>query len=117
MSSKLIELEDGILIEIDDPAGKAQEISGGAAERIKDATIDRIKPILLKAVKPILDVYQELNRDMQVRQAEVQIGFGFEAEGNLYITKAKGNANLIVKLVLEPKPESKPEPVAAPTAG
>lgn len=106
MPSKLIELEDGTLVEIDKPTGEVQEISGGAAERIKDATIDRIKPIILKAAKPITEVYKELNRDMDVRQAEVELGLGFEAEGNLYITKAKGNANLVVKLTLVPKPES-----------
>jgi hypothetical protein len=103
--SKLIELEDGVLIEIDKPTGEVQEISGGAADRLKDATIDRIKPIILKAAKPIAEVYKELNRDMEVRQAEVELGLGFEAEGNLYITKAKGNANLVVKLTLVPKQE------------
>jgi hypothetical protein len=104
--SKLIELEGGVLIEIDKPTGEVQEISGGAADRIKDATIDRIKPIILKAAKPIAEVYKELNRDMEVRQAEVELGLGFEAEGNLYITKAKGNANLLVKLTLVPKQKS-----------
>jgi hypothetical protein len=103
--SKLIELEDGVLIEIDKPTGEVQEIAGGAADRIKDATIDRIKPIILKAAKPIAEVYKELNKEMEVRQAEVELGLGFEAEGNLYITKAKGNANLVVKLTLVPKQE------------
>jgi hypothetical protein len=83
-----------------------REISGRAADRVKDATIDRIKPIILKAAKPIGKVYRELNRDMEVHHAEVELGLGFEAEGNLYITKAKGNANLVVKLTLAPRQES-----------
>lgn len=105
MPSKLIELEDGTLIEIEQRKGGDQEISGGAADRIKDVTIDKIKPLILKAAKPISEVYQELNKGMEVRQAEVELGLGFEAEGNLYITKAKGNANLLVKLTLAPKAE------------
>lgn len=113
MPSKLIELEDGVLVEIDKPTGEVQEISGGGADRIKDATIERINPIILKAAKPIAEVYKELNRDMEVRQAEVEPGLGFEAEGNLYITKAKGNANLVVKLILVPKQEP---PAMAPAA-
>ena len=64
MSSKLIELEDGVLVEIDKPTGEVQEISGGGADHIKDATIERINPIILKAAKPIAEVYKELNRDM-----------------------------------------------------
>lgn len=33
----------------------------------------------------------------------MELGLGFEAEGNLYITKAKGNANLLVRFTLKPK--------------
>ena len=72
-------------------------------EAIKDATIDKIKPLLERAVKPVAAVYHELNKDLEVREAEVELGLGFEAEGNLYITRAKGNANLVVKLKLAPK--------------
>ena len=50
MASKLIELEDGTLVEIEVPENRAQPISGGAAEKIKDATIDKIKPIILKSL-------------------------------------------------------------------
>ena len=103
MASKLIELADGTLVEIEVPENKAQLIAGGAAEKLQDATIDKVKPILLKACKPIVEVWQELNKDMHIEQAEVELGLGFEAEGNLYITKAKGNANLVVTLTLKPK--------------
>ena len=103
MASKLIELEDGALVEVEVPENKAQPISGGVADKIKDATIDRIKPIILKVCKPLSEVWKELNKDMYIEQAEVELGLGFEAEGNLYITKAKGNANLVVKLTLKPK--------------
>lgn len=103
MASKLIELEDGALVEVEVPENKAQPISGGAADKIKDATIERIKPIILKVCKPLSEVWKELNKDMYIQQAEVELGLGFEAEGNLYITKAKGNANLVVKLTLKPK--------------
>ena len=103
MASKLIELDDGALVEVDVPENKAQPISGGAADKIKDATIERIKPIILKVCKPLSEVWKELNKDMHIEQADVELGLGFEAEGNLYITKAKGNANLVVKLTLKPK--------------
>lgn len=103
MASRLIELEDGTLVEIEVPENEAQPISGGAADRISDSTIDKIKPIILKACKPISEVWKELNKDMSIEQAEIELGLGFEAEGNLYITKAKGNANLMVRLTLKPK--------------
>jgi hypothetical protein len=103
MASRLIKLDDGTLVEIDRPTVPVEEISGGGLDSIKDATIDKIQPLLERAVRPIAAVYRELNKDLEVREAEVQLGVGFEAEGNLYITRAKGNANLIVTLKLAPK--------------
>jgi hypothetical protein len=102
MASKLIELQDDILVETEVPGDQVEAISGGLADRV-EASIDGIKDILLKTCKPVTEVWKELNKDMQVEQAEVVMGLGFEASGNLYLAKAKGNANLTVKLILKPK--------------
>jgi hypothetical protein len=48
-------------------------------------------------------VWQELNREMSVDQAEVELGLGFQGEGNLFVTKAVGRANFTVKLTMSPK--------------
>lgn len=104
MASRLVELADGTLVEIEVSENDARPISGGAADRLRDATLDRIKPILLTACRPISEVWKELNKELSIEQAEIELGLGFAAEGNLYITKAKGSANLTVKLILKPKP-------------
>jgi hypothetical protein len=102
MASRLIKLEDGTLVEIDRPTAGVEEISGGALESIKDATIDKIEPLLERAVKPVAALYRKAHEGIEVREAEVELGIGFEAEGNLYITRAKGSANLVVKLKIGP---------------
>lgn len=102
MSTKLIRLEDGTLVEAQVPDDQAQQISGGFAQRV-DASFAHVKPLLLKACKPIAETWQELSQEMNIEQAEVELGIGFEGEGNLYITKAKAEANLTVKLILKPK--------------
>jgi hypothetical protein len=103
MASRLIELQDGTLVEIEVPDNKARPISGGAADKIKDATIDKIKPIILRACKPISELWKELGDEIHIEQATIELGLGFEAQGNLYITKAKGNANLKVTFTLKPR--------------
>ncbi len=100
MATKLIQLEDGTLVEVEVPQEQAQQIAGGFADKV-DATFEKIKPVLIKVCQPIADVWKEINKDMVVEQAEVQIGFSFEGEGNIYITKSKAGANLTVKLVLK----------------
>lgn len=102
MATRLIRLEDGTLVEAQVPADQAEQISGGLAKRV-DTTFEKIKPLLLKTCKPIAESWQELNRDVTIEQAEVEIGLAFEAEGNLYVTKSTAAANLVVKLVLKPK--------------
>lgn len=102
MGTKLIRLEDGALVEVEVQEDEVQEISDRTAQRV-NATFDKIKPILLNACRPIVEVWEELNQDMQVDAAEVELGFSFEGEGNIYITKMKASSNLNVKLILKPK--------------
>ena len=102
MPSKLIELKDGLLIEAEVPEDEVRPISGGEADKVAGA-MDSIKPILLKACQPIAEVWGELNKDMSVEQVDIELGLGFEAQGNLFITQAKGSANLKVKVTIKPK--------------
>jgi hypothetical protein len=105
-STKLIKLEDGTLIEVEVPPNQAKPIAGGAADKIDktlDKTFDRIRPILVKACRPIAAAWKELDGEIEIQNAELQIGLNIEAEGNVYITKSKASANLTVKMTIKPK--------------
>jgi hypothetical protein len=101
MATKLIELKDGTLVEVEVSPDKAQPISGSLASHVEE-TFDKIRPILIRTCRPIAAAWKEINQEMYIEQAEIELGFSFEAEGNLYITKSKAGANLTVKLVLKP---------------
>ena len=101
MASKLIELEDNILVEVEVPDEEATKISNRLADKVS-SSVEVIKPVLIKLCTPIAEVWKEINQEMQIEQAEVEIGFGFEAEGNIYVTKAKADTNIKVKLTLKP---------------
>ena len=102
MTTKLIQLEDGTLVEVEVPADRVQPISGGFADRV-NATFEQIRPLLVRTCRPIAAAWKELNQEVSIEEAEVEIGLSFEAEGNLYLTKSKAGANLTVKLVFKPK--------------
>lgn len=102
MATELIKLEDGTLIEVEARAGKTEPIAEGFATKVSE-TFDIVRPVLVKTCRPIIAAWKELSQEMNIDQAEVELGLSFEAEGNLYITKSKLNANLTVKLVLTPK--------------
>ena len=102
MASKLIEMDDGTLIEVEAEPDEIAQISGGAADRV-DASIDKIKPLLLSACKPIAAVWDELNQEVDIAQVEVTLGIGFEGSGQFFIAQAKTKANLTIKLTLKPK--------------
>ena len=102
MATRLIELEDGILVEAEVPEGEAEPISTNAIKEVK-STFAKVKPILISISRPIAEAWQEINKDMEIEQAEVEVGFNFEGGGNVYIAKAKTGTNLKVKLVLKPK--------------
>lgn len=102
MAAKLIELEDGTLVEVEVSEDQAQQISGGFADKVS-SSFEKIKPILLNTCKPVTEVWKELNKDMEIDQAQIQLGLSFEGEGNLFVTKSKAGANISVTLTLKPK--------------
>lgn len=104
MASKLIELEDGILMEVDVPENQVRQIAGGRREITQVSnSINAIESILIKTCSPVANVLKELNKDMSVNEVEVEVELGLEAEGNFFIAKGKTNASLTIRLKLMPK--------------
>jgi hypothetical protein len=102
MSTKLIRLADGTLVEVDASSDDVQQISGELAKKVK-STIDQIQPVILSAAHSVKAAWVELNKDMNVEGAEIEFGISFEGEGNIYITKAKAGANMVIKITLKPQ--------------
>ena len=103
MTTKLIKLSDDLLVEVEMTEAPNQPKQISSATQKVNATIDEIKPLLLKAARPIVAVWEELNQELHIEQAEIELGLGFEAEGDLFIARGTANANLTVKLTLKPK--------------
>lgn len=105
-STKLIRLADDSLVEVEASIDESEQIAGGEyAERVP-STFDKISPLLRKICMPIANTWRELNQDMYVEQAEVEVGLSFEGEGNLYITRVKTTSNLTIRLTMKQKTES-----------
>lgn len=102
MATKLIELSDGLLVEVAADEEAVQQISAGAADRVERA-MDGAQSLLKKAVQPMVSVWDELNRDLTIEKVEIQLALGFEAEGNLYIARGTGSANINFTLTVSPK--------------
>lgn len=99
MSTKLIRLQDGTLVEVEVTPGEARTIAGGQADKVS-SSLDRIEPILVNVSKPVIDAWQSLPRHISVEQVEIELGLSFEGEGNIFVTKARAGANLTVTLTL-----------------
>ncbi len=100
--TKLIQLSDDTLVEVEVGEDQARPLAGGVAEKVS-ATFARIQPLLIRICRPITAAWKELNQEMLIEQAEIELGLSFEGEGNLYVARSKTGANLKIKLVLKPK--------------
>ena len=78
-------MDDGTLVEVEVSEDQAQPISGGYAEKVT-SSFEKIKPVLTGICKPLAETWKELNKDVQIDQAEIQLGLSFEGEGNLFVT-------------------------------
>lgn len=100
MTKKLIRLEDGILVEIEVSEEAPTRIAAMAANPVQK-NLSVIEPVVMSLIKPVSHIWQELNKDMSVTQAEIEIGLAFEVEGNIYITKSSSSANLKLTLTIK----------------
>ncbi len=106
MAMKLIKLDNGLMMEVEITQDEIEEISGSygdeVIERVK-SSMGAVESIIKESIKPIVSAYETLNQDVVLEKAEVEIGIGFSAEGNIFIAKGEGSANLKVRLILSPK--------------
>lgn len=103
-NTKLIRLEDNSFIEVVAATNDYENVSSGVkAAKEVESTLDKVAPLLKQICTPIANTWEELNQEVSIEQAEVEIGLSFEAEGNIYITRSKAGANLNIKLVMKKK--------------
>lgn len=105
MGTRLIELKDGLRVEVEAGDEGMEQVASGMEERLEGALEDA-QALLMKAVSPVVAVWKEMNREVNVSQAEVELALGFSAEGNLFLAKGSGSANIKFKLTVKP-PEPK----------
>lgn len=107
MATRIVTLADGTRVEVEvDP--RNQLIADDGPTQV-DKVLNDATPLLVKAAGPVVAALREINKEMKVDQAEIELGFAFEAEGNLFITRSKLNASLTITLTLKPA-DHKPNP-------
>lgn len=102
MATRLIELRNQIVVEAEISSKEAEAISSGSIRRV-ESSFDQIQPVLISISNSIGTAWKNINSSLDVEQAEIELGLSFNAEGNIFVTKATANANLKVKLVIKPK--------------
>ncbi|NES85660.1 MAG: hypothetical protein F6K10_32025 [Moorea sp. SIO2B7] len=102
MRNQLIQLQDGIYVEVEVSGDEPLPANAGTATAVK-SSINIINPILVHISNEIAKTFSEIDENVNIDQAEIDLGFNFEATGNVYITKAKAASALRVKLTLKPR--------------
>ena len=100
MSTRLIKLKDGTLVEVEALPNEPQQISSKQVKQVEE-NIEKINSVLVAVCQPVIASWKELNQQVNVEKAEVELGLSFEGQGNIDITKAKAGANITVKLTLK----------------
>ena len=106
MATKLLTFNEGVVVEVGVQRDDNQEMSTSAAERL-GRSFDSVGLLIQQVVKPIKDAFVHLHDDLaipvKIDSAEVELGLSFSAEGNIFVTKATGEASLKITLKFKPK--------------
>lgn len=98
---RLIETSDGFLIEVE--SEDDQKVSAGSAKKVEKG-LSQIGPLLAKACKKIGESWPEEPGAVEIEQVEIELGFNFEASGNVYIAQATAGASIsVTATITKPK--------------
>jgi Trypsin-co-occurring domain 1 len=110
MASHYLQMDDGIIVEVGSPGDRRQEMHESALEQV-DAKIESAGNLIEKVVRKIgasfIHMHEALDVPIEVESAEVEMGLSFSAEGWIFITKAKAEGSLSIKIVFTPFKKSK----------
>jgi NTP-dependent ternary system trypsin peptidase co-occuring protein len=98
MVNRLVQLKDGILIEVEEAEGRQRPIAASDGIDKVGKSLDQVKIVLERIATAMKECWDSTAAKLEISQLEIELGLSFEAEGNLFVTKAKGGANLVVKL-------------------
>jgi hypothetical protein len=98
--SKIITLKNDIQIEVDIDDTEAMEISDN---EFVDSSIDKIKTLLSNVCEPIAESIIELGENINVESTKVTVGVKVGVEGNFFVAKSTGEANIQVEMTLGKK--------------
>ncbi len=107
MATQLVRLDEDLLIEVEADPKAPRLIASSAATKIDEKLEEafaRIQPLLVGAVRPLVNTWAELNKEIELDQAQIQLGLSFEGEGNLYLVKGTVGANFTITLTFKAKP-------------
>lgn len=97
MASRLIELGDGVLVEVKAADNAPQEISTFGAERVSE-TFNRAEAVLRKIIPSVanalVNARDEMAKPIALESAELEVAFAFTTEGSAYIVKGSAEASL-----------------------
>lgn len=100
--TKLIKLKDGTLIEVASSENDIQQISNKEAEKVKKG-LEQIKPLFQKSIDTVVQSIVWVTEKIEIENVEIELGLGFEGEGNIYVVRGTGSANFNVKFTIKPK--------------
>jgi hypothetical protein len=104
MPRKLIELNiannETICLAVDvseNPVNRVGRTEGDAIERV-DKNFDIVKDLIVRGCYPLTEAFQQLSRDTQATNAEVEFGISFTTKGSVYVVESSGSATLKIKV-------------------
>ncbi len=104
MRTRLIETEDGMLIQIteDESGPKPVSKKDKKPEKVEEK-YERITELIKKATKPISDSLANIKDDLKIKEANIEFYFGIGAEAKFFLAGSSIDSHIKVNLKISPK--------------
>lgn len=96
--NKIINLKDGICVEVEIDDQQAKEIS--FQNNTVSTSIEEVNDFLIKIIRPISDTYKSLIQDVNISETKVTLGVKIGVEGGFILAKSTAEAHIQVEMTI-----------------
>lgn len=103
MSTRLIRMADGIVVQIEADDSEEKQISA-KGKRVEEVSsrFDCALPTIRTICQSFASLWRELDKEVSIDEVNIELALGFEAGGTVFLASGKSKVNLAVTVTMKP---------------
>lgn len=98
MMTELIEMKDGVLVQVQTEEGRVSAAGGKAEPRKVETKYEEVAELIRRACGPVANSLREMRDAIKLKEAEIEFFCGVGAKGKFFLAESSINGHIKVTM-------------------